>query len=90
MSETLDIANTLIDTSEKGNSLFTVENEGQTCISSGKLLPYVQAKVIFVVKKYIIVKRQLIFSHFRSWTWRLKLRSDLTHEEKFASALHIS
>jgi hypothetical protein len=50
MSETLDIANTLIDTSERGNSLFTIENEGQTCISSGKLLPYVQAKVIFVVK----------------------------------------
>jgi len=50
MSETLDIANTLIDTSEKGNSLFTIENEGQTCISSGKLLPYVQAKVILLGK----------------------------------------
>ncbi|XP_059484665.1 uncharacterized protein LOC132202040 [Neocloeon triangulifer] len=43
-SETLDIANTLIDSSLE--KLIFVKYEGQLCISSGKLLPNVQAKII--------------------------------------------
>ncbi|CAB3360092.1 Hypothetical predicted protein [Cloeon dipterum] len=43
-TETLDISNTLLDDSPE--KLVYVQHNGQLCLSSGKLLPYVEAKIV--------------------------------------------
>lgn len=47
MTECLGIANSEIcrDEEEAKVPLVTMENDGELCVSSGKLVPYVEAKV---------------------------------------------